>query len=133
MDEQEKYFRHAIGKESFIVAVSGARPLSKGYIRLGGSSPYDNLIIDPNYLNDPGNVDIRAMVDGLKKTVFLLENSTTFGSNLGCRFTEERLPGCEHLPFRSDAYWECYARRFTVTLHHPGKNLVFLFQDQICD
>jgi len=122
MDEMVKYYKHAIGKESFTIAVSGARPLSKGYIKLGGSSPYDKLVIDPNYFSDPGDVDLKAMIEGMKFTLKMVENTTTFGQNLGGRFTTECLPGCENFPFRSDAYWECYARRFTITLHHPGTN-----------
>jgi choline dehydrogenase-like flavoprotein len=121
VDEQAKYNSHAIGKESFLMVVSGARPLSKGYLKLGGPSPYDKLVIDPNYLNDPGNVDIKAMVEGIKTTVTLVENSTALGQDFGGHFTSQLYPGCEHLPFRTDAYWECFARRTTITLHHPGK------------
>lgn len=91
-------------------------------IKLGGSSPYDALVIDPAYLTDEGDVDVKVLVDGIKKTLRLIENSTTLGKEMNARFTDVSLPGCEHYIFRSDAYWECFARRSTVTLHHPGKS-----------
>jgi len=53
----------------------------------------------------------------MKKAVFLAENTTTF-QKLGAKFTDSILPGCENVPFRTDAYWECYLRTFSVTLHH---------------
>jgi len=117
-DEMNRYYEHAIGKESFTMIVSGARPLSRVQIKLGGRSPHDLAIIDPNYLNDKDNMDIKVMIEGVKKALYMVENTTTFGESLGARFTDERLPGCENIPFRSDSYWECYIRRYTVTLHH---------------
>jgi len=122
LDEMTTYFQHAINRDSYLAVISGARPFSKGYIKLGGTSPYDSLIIEPDYFSDPGDVDLKAMVEGMKATVLMAENTTAIGHNLGGKFTDEVLPGCEGIPFRSDAYWECYARRFTVTLHHPGKS-----------
>lgn len=122
LDEQAAYYKHAIGKDSFLVAISGARPFSKGYIQLGGSSPYDAPIIEPNYLNDEGNIDVAVLVDGVKRTLQIVENSTSIGKDLGARFTDVPLPGCEHYMMRSDPYWECFVRRATITLHHPSKS-----------
>lgn len=119
LDEQRKFWEHAINKESFLVAVSGARPYSRGYVKLGGSSPYDAPIIDPKYFTDPGDQDLLSIVEGVKVLMLLTENTTALGWELGARYTDQRLPGCEHLEFRSDHYWECYVRRYTVTLHHP--------------
>jgi choline dehydrogenase-like flavoprotein len=121
IDEMTKYYEHAVNKDSFTMIISGARPLSRGYIKLGGTSPYDKPIIDPNYLNDENGMDIKVLLEGVKKALYMVENTTTFGIDLGARFTEEPLPGCEHHIFRSDEYWECYIRRYSVTLHH-GKN-----------
>src|SRR5665811_1213669 len=89
LDEQVNYYKHAVGKETFTLAISGARPLSRGYLKLGGRSPYDDLIIDPNYLNDPGDVDLKVLIEGVKASIYLIENTTTFGHNLGGRFTNE--------------------------------------------
>lgn len=117
-DDMNQYYQHAVGKDSFVLIISGARPMSRGHIKLGGSSPLDSPVIDPNYYSDPNNMDLKVMVDGIKIALFLAENTTAFGELLGARFTDEVLPGCENIEFRSDAYWECYARRYTVSLHH---------------
>ncbi|ODM90311.1 Glucose dehydrogenase [FAD, quinone] [Orchesella cincta] len=118
-DEQNKFYEHAIDKESFLVAVSGARPFSRGFVKLGGKSPYDKPVIDPRYFTDPGDQDLYSMVEGIKTLLYLTQNTTALGHELGTRYTTQPLPGCEHLRFQSDEYWECYARRYTVTLHHP--------------
>jgi glucose dehydrogenase (acceptor) len=119
-DELSAYYKDAVGRESVLVVVSGARPVSRGSIRLGGPSPYDTPIIDPDYLSvdDPADLDLRVLVEGIEASLYLFEN-TTEGRRIGGRFTTVSLPGCQHLTFRSRAYWECYARRYTVTLHHP--------------
>jgi len=123
-DEMQKYYKHAINRDSYMISVSGARPLSRGYIKLGGSDPYDQLIIEPNYLGDgPADVDFKVLLEGVKTALILAENTTALGKNLGSKFTDQHLPGCEQYEMRSDRYWECYIRRYSVTLHHPvGKS-----------
>ncbi len=118
-DEVDQFGRNTVGVDSVYLVISGARPLSRGYIKLGGHSPYDKLIIDPNYFGDPEEIDVKVMVEGIKRAVYMMENTTAGGVTMGARFTSTRLPGCEHLEFRSDEYFTCYARRLSVTLHHP--------------
>ncbi|CAL8094312.1 unnamed protein product [Orchesella dallaii] len=117
-DELTKYYKDDVGVDASHLVVSGARPFSRGYVRLGGSSPYDKPIIDPRYLSDPGDVDLKVLLEGVKTSLLLMENTTAFG-DLGVRFTDKKLPGCEHLEFRTDPYWECFIRRYSITLHHP--------------
>lgn len=112
-DEQHKFWDHGIDKESMLVGVSGARPYSRGFVRLGGNSPYDAPIIDPRYFTDEGDQDLLSIVEGIKILNLLMENSTVLGKELGATYTTQKLPGCEHLTFRSDEYWECYVRRYT--------------------
>jgi choline dehydrogenase-like flavoprotein len=114
-DLMEIYYENAKGKPSFTQIVSNARPLSRGDIRLRSSNPRMAPIIDPNYLDNEH--DIRVMVDGIKKALELVENSTTF-QKIGTHFTNESFPGCHLEEFRSDKYWECFVRQFTVSLHH---------------
>jgi len=64
--------------------------------------------------------DLKVTIEALKTALVMMENTTTFGEELGCRFTTESYPACKHIPFRTDEYWECYARQFSITLHHPG-------------
>lgn len=114
-----RYYANAVGRDSVHVIVSGARPLSRGSIILGGRSPYDRPIIDPNYLSDEGGQDLRVLVEGVKRSLLLMENTTAMGGDFGAQFTDARLPGCENFEMRSDPYWECFVRRYSVTLHHP--------------
>ncbi|ODN03622.1 Glucose dehydrogenase [FAD, quinone] [Orchesella cincta] len=118
-DEITEYYKTSIGKDGAHIIVTGSRPYSRGYIRLGGSSPYDKIIIQPNYLADPDDTDFKALKEGVQKGLELMENTEAF-RKLGARFNNVSLPGCQHLEFRSDPYWECFIRRFSVTLHHPG-------------
>ncbi|XP_035700599.1 glucose dehydrogenase [FAD, quinone]-like [Folsomia candida] len=114
----KKYYSHAIGKHSFHVWVNVARPAGRGEIRLASRNPANPLVINPKYLEDPWDLDVKAGVDGLKKALRLIEGSTTF-QNIGGRFTSEILPGCESTKFRSDEYFECYLRHFTVSAYNP--------------
>lgn len=36
----------------------------------------------------------------------------------GTRLHDEPFPGCEPLPFQSDAYWECCIERYASSLQH---------------
>lgn len=114
LDEFKQYTAGTEGQDSYWIAVSGARPYSRGYIRLGGNSPSDRPVIEPNYLSDEGDVDFKVLLEGVKKTMFLMENTTTGREVLEARFTTTPLPGCEHLVFRSDPYWECFVRRYVA-------------------
>lgn len=111
LDEVRRYFEGSVGRDSLYIIVSGARPFSRGYIRLGGSSASDRPIIEPNYLSDEHDTDIKVLIEGVKKALFMMENTTAGGVELGARFTSNLLPGCEHLPFRTDVYWDCFIRR----------------------
>lgn len=116
-DVIKTYYEHAKGKESFMQLVSNGRPQSRGKIMLRSSNPKIPPAIDPSYLDNEH--DIRVMVEGIKTAINLVENSTAF-QKIGTHFTEERFPGCQEEEFRSDAYWECYVRQYTVSLHHLG-------------
>lgn len=77
-------------------------------------------------------------MEAVKKGVELVEETKTF-KRINGRFTDQAWPGCEHLPFKSDAYYEwlvqnllremskfytysillcSYVTHFSVTLHH---------------
>lgn len=111
----EEYYSHAIGYESFFLIVSTARPLARGYIRLRNTDPMTPVRIQPNYFDNQHDID--TMVEGLKRSVQIVEETETFQA-IGGRFTDKALPGCEHYVFRSDKYWECFARYQSVSLHH---------------
>ena len=49
----------------------------------------------------------------------IVEKSKLFQS-IGVKHSPISLPTCANVPFRSDAYWECYLRHLTLTLYHPS-------------
>ncbi|CAL8111194.1 unnamed protein product [Orchesella dallaii] len=111
----QDYYEHAIGYHSFFLIVSGARPRARGYIRLKNTDPMSPTRIQPNYFDNEH--DVKIMVEGIKTAVAIVEETLTF-NEMGGRFTDKVLPGCEQYIFRSDEYWECYARIVSVSLHH---------------
>ena len=58
------------------------------------------------------------LLTGIKFIMDLYENSTTYKA-INARLIPKALPGCEHVPFKSDAYYECFIRSFTMTIYHP--------------
>ncbi|ODM94362.1 Glucose dehydrogenase [FAD, quinone] [Orchesella cincta] len=114
-DLMKKYFETDKGKDSFQIIVSLARPKAVGHMKLSGPRFSDDFLIDPKYLDN--EYDVKTLVEGVKMAVNLVENTTVFQS-LGARFTGAVFPGCENVIFRSDAYWECFIRQYSLTLHH---------------
>ncbi|CAG7642663.1 unnamed protein product [Allacma fusca] len=114
-DDIVKYLRHAIGRNSFMIVTSLARPSQRGEIKLTSNDSSSPVAIDPKYLQSPE--DVKILIEGLKKAVELVEGTPTFQKYNG-RFTNETLPGCVGVPFRSDEYWECYVRHMTLSLHN---------------
>ena len=67
------------------------------------ADPQKPLLFDPNYFDHED--DIKVIVEGAKRAVQLVENSTTFRS-IGGRLLETPFPPCAHVEFKSDLYWE---------------------------
>lgn len=111
-----QYYSHAVSRPSFSVSVTNGRPVARGEILLSGRDPKDKLLINPRYLEDPYGVDVNIMKDGINAVMRLVENSTSF-QKLGARFTEKSLPPCSHVEFRSSAYFECYIRQLSLSMH----------------
>lgn len=109
----QSYFQSSKGRDSFSILVSATRPKSRGFVWLKDSNPYSPPIVHPHYLENPH--DVHTLIDGIHKSLFLVEGSTTFRT-IGAKFTKKKFPGCEDYPFRSNAYWECYVRIFTVSV-----------------
>ncbi|CAG7728049.1 unnamed protein product, partial [Allacma fusca] len=72
----QKYYEHAVEKDSFTVLTSLARPVQRGEILLRSSDPYDTLHIDPKYLQN--QEDIQVLIQGVKMVVELAEKSSSF-------------------------------------------------------
>jgi choline dehydrogenase-like flavoprotein len=63
----QKYFKHAKGRDSFQIIVSGARPVQRGEMWLNSSNPLDEPLIDPKYLHNDHDVNILLEGEGNKR------------------------------------------------------------------
>lgn len=117
-DEMTRYYVNAIGRDSFHVRVLGARPQARGEVRLRSARARDPLLINPRYLADEGDRDVRIMVEGVEAAMRLVQGTTSF-QRLGARLSEVPLPGCEREQLGTPGYWNCYVRRFSVSQGSP--------------
>lgn len=111
-----QYYGPHVGKDANFVLVMLGKPKSIGELRLASRSPWDKPLIQPNYFSHPD--DMIRMKEAVKFIVDLYEKTDTYRA-LGARLVENPFPGCGHVPFKSDDYFECYIRQLTMTLYHP--------------
>ena len=98
------------------ISVSHLDPRSVGKLRLRSTDPYEYPLIDPQYLTDRRDID--AVIRGVR--IWEKYISTPTMQNLGANFDGVRLSFCRQHEFRSDAYWECFARHLATTVYHPS-------------
>lgn len=99
---------------TFMVFPMILRPKSRGRIMLRSSNPMDKPLILPNYFSNP--YDIEVSIRGIRRMISLLD--TEAFRKLDAQLFSTPVPGCSHLKFNSDSYWECYTRHFTFTIYH---------------
>ncbi|KAL1505734.1 hypothetical protein ABEB36_005229 [Hypothenemus hampei] len=90
-------------------------PKSVGTVRLQTKDPFDQPLIDPQYLSH--KEDVNVLIKGIEIIKALVE--TKEFRSIGAKFNKEIFPGCENHPFDSKEYWECYIRHLTITSYHP--------------
>uniref|UniRef100_A0A182K6F2 Glucose-methanol-choline oxidoreductase N-terminal domain-containing protein n=1 Tax=Anopheles christyi TaxID=43041 RepID=A0A182K6F2_9DIPT len=90
------------------------RPRSKGRISLNGSSPFRHPIIEPNYFDDPYDLDVS--VRAIRKAIEL--SRTGAMQRYNTRLLKVPMPGCERYRYDSDDYWKCFTRHATFTIYH---------------
>ncbi|XP_028035843.1 glucose dehydrogenase [FAD, quinone]-like [Bombyx mandarina] len=90
------------------------RPRSVGRLMLRSSNFFDHPRIQPNYFSDLN--DLKAMVQGVR----MIENiiGTKAFQQYNTKLHDIPFPGCEHLIFDSDEYWECAIMQTSITLDH---------------
>jgi len=84
------------------------RPESIGYVHARSTDPFEDPIIQPNYLKDP--IDQRALLNGMKLARKLLHTHA-----LAPYFDRDELPGPGE---PSDDEWMHYARQYGSTSYH---------------
>lgn len=99
---------------TFMVCPMVLRPKSRGRIKLRSNNPFESPSINPNYFSDPYDIDIA--IRGIKSMIKLLD--TKAFANCNAKLLDTPVPGCKHLEFNTDPYWECFTRHFTFTIYH---------------
>jgi len=84
------------------------RPESIGYVRARSTDPFEDPIIQPNYLKDP--IDQRVMARGMRLARQLLHTQA-----LAPFFDRDELPGPD---VHTDDEWLDYARQYGSTSYH---------------
>lgn len=84
------------------------RPESVGYVRARSSDPFEDPVIQPNYLSDP--MDRRVLLAGMRRARRLLHTP-----ELAAYFDGDVLPGPE---VQSDDEFLDFARRYGSTSYH---------------
>ncbi|XP_049941910.1 glucose dehydrogenase [FAD, quinone]-like [Schistocerca serialis cubense] len=110
----DKVYRPIKGQTSWTIFPIGLHPHSRGLVRLRSRNPYDAPLFYPNYFADPR--DVRAIVEGAQLAVRF--SRTPAMRRYGSRLHDVPIPGCERIPFATDAYWECQLRHYTMLFHH---------------
>ena len=110
----KEYLAKNPNEEGFMTVVSTTHPKSRGIIKLRSTDPFDHPILDPQYLTDKR--DIGEFIAGIRMWEKFMETATM--KKLGANIEQSKLSVCSKHEFRSDAYWECYARHLALTVYH---------------
>ncbi|KAF5272045.1 hypothetical protein FQR65_LT05026 [Abscondita terminalis] len=106
------------GKWAFGVLPMLLHPKSFGNLKLRSKDPMDPPKLYGNYLTDPDGHDLRAFLDAIIETkrIFNAPALQRYGATLH----NVPVPGCQHLVFDTEPYWECALRHISATLHHQS-------------
>ncbi|UXI20838.1 protoheme IX farnesyltransferase-like [Sarcoptes scabiei] len=120
-DSWSRFWQPYTSRRLLAFDIQMVRPRARGSLRLKSSNPYDQPLIDPNYLGDPK--DFEAMVYGIDLVVHNIINQGPFGRN--ARLIDKTIPGCENLCFGEDRfckeYIRCFLRRASIPVfRHAG-------------
>lgn len=98
-------------EHGFSLGVVLLQPRSVGSIRLQSGNPLDPPLIDPSYLSDTEDDDLRTVVEGVKLVRRIAETKP-----LADHRVAELAPGAER---RSDADLHAFVRDRAQTIYHP--------------
>ena len=101
------------GQQGFVIVPILSQPKSVGELYLNTTHPFDRLIIDPHYLEDP--YDVKVLVNGAKIAIDLANASSMLSKDI-------TFPGINaNSPYKygSDEFWEWITRLVPLTTYHP--------------
>lgn len=101
--------------ELLMVMVVLLKPKSIGKIELRSKDPFDKPIIYGNYLDEQEDVD--TFVRGINVVKRII--NTKVARKHEAELVRVNLPGCAHIEFDKQGYWECFTRHMTSTVYHP--------------
>ncbi|XP_066987874.1 glucose dehydrogenase [FAD, quinone]-like isoform X1 [Macrobrachium rosenbergii] len=110
----DDFYRHLHKVHHFTLITKLLRPLSRGFLQLRSTNPYDYPEIIPNYFSR--EEDMYVLIEGIKKAVELGQTETF--KRFGAQLFEHHLPGCTDYALNTEEYWECYSRHLTLTIYH---------------
>ena len=92
------------------------RPKSRGEVKLQSSNPWLAPKINPNYLNNPD--DLETLVSGIERTIAMVNSSDHLLQHL-YQIPQLWTPGCESHVLFSRNYWRCHVTQISLTMYHP--------------
>ncbi|XP_050499112.1 glucose dehydrogenase [FAD, quinone]-like [Diabrotica virgifera virgifera] len=93
-------------------------PVSRGELLLNTTNVYDHPLLYSGYFTDEADEDMQVMVDSIRfsdKLFFETEALKVHNPEL----VRPIAPACDVFEYRSDDYWKCVLRHFSITIYHP--------------
>ncbi|CAH1395385.1 unnamed protein product [Nezara viridula] len=100
----------------FIALTFYLRYLSRGYVTLNSSNPFDSPIINPMYLSVPS--DVENLIAALQNAVAVCNTSAFRAQN--CSIYEDLYTACLSFPTQSYGWYRCLATNYSTSIYHPG-------------
>lgn len=102
-------------KDTWTIMPLLLRPRSRGWVRLRSKNPFHYPLMDPNYFDDP--FDVQTLVEGAK--IALRVADAHVFKQFGSRLHRKPFPNCKKFKFLSDEYLECHIKTISMTIYHP--------------
>lgn len=107
-------FADYVGSNSFSIFPALMYPKSRGRVTLKSTDPFDDPIIDINYLDHED--DAKTLVKAIKKMIELTSSKSFERFNI--TMVPLKFPGCNHTEYLTDSFWECLIRHTAGTIWH---------------